>query len=135
MIGKSLVSACFALAVLFAPCALASASSLGAGSVRPDLCGGGYFQSHPVAFIDYLGFFPSQEAASSAALAIDAQRFVVEVREAAVGGIWSLAARYLELPDVREFSMDKAAMSALGKKHGADSLLPGCAGFSGRAET
>jgi hypothetical protein len=87
-----------------------------------------------VAFIDYLGFFPSQEAASSAALAIDARRFVVEFREAAVGGVWSLSARYRELPDAQEFPVDRAAMSALGKKYGADSFLPGCAGFLNRAD-
>jgi len=104
--------------------ALATAS----GGVRPDLCEGEYFRSHPVATVDYLGFFASRDAAAAAAAEIDVQRFVVELREAAVGGMWSLKATYRSLPDGAAFAKDRVAMAEIGKTHGADGFGPGCAG-------
>jgi len=104
-----------------------SAAAPASGALRPDLCQGEHFRAHPVAAVDYLGFFASGAQADAAAREIDAQKFAVELREAAVGeGLWSLKATYRSLPSAADFARDRAVMAALGKRHGADSFLPGC---------
>ena len=129
MIRRSFISAMSLLAVLFAPSAMAAGSSSQDSRLRPDLCADVYWQSHPVRFVDFTGFFPGVDSAESAALSIDSERFGVEVREAAVGSVWSLLARYRELPSEEQFLRDKSEMIAIGRRYGADALMPGCVSF------
>ena len=129
MIRRSFIAAMSVLAVLFAPFVMATGSHSEDSRLRPDLCTVDYWRSHPVRFVDLPGFFPSPDSAESAALSIDAERFEVEVREAAVGSMWSLLARYRALPSTEQFLRDKSAMITIGRRYGADALMPGCVSF------
>ena len=100
-----------------------------------DYCGIGEEQSSLVESVDFVGFFPSRAAAERASSSIDRERFIVVVREAAVGGSWSLLATYHALPTMEQFALDKETMHSLGQEHGADSLSPACTTSAGRAET
>jgi hypothetical protein len=119
-----------ASSVLLAPSAVASESATNADGIRSDLCKGKYFREHPVESVHFMGFFKSDALANAAARAIDVARFAVEVREAAVGGLWSLDAVYRGLPDADEYALDKERMRAIGKQYGADALTPGCRSFT-----